>query len=176
MAISRAYPIIILLLLTQSASCARASTHQPQDKDFTSKIVDLTLSEISDIGPSREAAGFVSRSMDLLWPKRRELLKVTAPYLDSTDSSKAAAAMDILYRLRSYHRMPGLGFSGAAWQKENSDFFTEVDSFVYQRLAHLLTSQDGGLLRARLKSNSSIETSEHQANHCCINHRFTCPG
>jgi hypothetical protein len=144
MPVNRAYPLIVLLLLMQPA-CANASTPL-QNRDFTAKVVELTLSEIAEKGPSSETASFVSRSMDLLWPKRRELLKVTRPYISSSDSSRAAAAMEILYRLRSYHPMPGLGFSQEAWQKENSDFFSEVDTVVYQSIDQLLTARDNVLL------------------------------
>lgn len=162
MSINQAYPLIALLLLIQFASCAKASTPQ-QNKDFTAKVVELTFSEITEKGPSPETASFVSRSMDLMWPKRRELLKVTVPYISSPDSSKAAAAMEILYRLRSYHRMPGLGFSEEKWQKENSDFFSEVDTVVYQSLDHLLTVRDNILLNnlaLYLGSSAPSDTSK----------------
>ncbi len=138
-------PLIVLLLLIQFASCANASAPQ-QNRDFAEKVVEFTLSEIRENGPSRESANFVSRSMDLQWPKRRELFKVTSPYINSPDSSKAAAAVEILYRLRGYHPMAGFGFSEEAWQKENSDFFSEIDAFVYKSLDHLLTNQDNTLL------------------------------
>jgi len=159
MSISRGHQLVVLLLLIQFASCADASTRQ-QTKDFTARVVELTVSEITEKGPSPETASFVSRSMDLLWPKRRELLKVTSPYINSLDSSKAAAAMEILYRLRSYHPMAGLGFSEEAWQKENGDFFSEADTLVYQSLDHLLTVRDNVLLRNLAEYLGSSAPSE----------------
>ncbi|SRR6266436_687508 len=159
MSIKQAYPLIVLLLLIEFASCTDASTLQ-QDRDFTTKVVELTVSEITEKGPSSEIASFVTRSMDLLWPKRRELLKVTSPYINSLDSSKAAAAMEILYRLRSYHPMAGLGFSEEAWQKENGDFFSEADTLVYQSLDHLLTVRDNVLLRNLAEYLGSSAPSE----------------
>jgi hypothetical protein len=159
MSLNQRYPLIVLLLLIQFASCANASTSR-QNKDFTARVVELTLSEITEKGPSPEIASFVSRSMDLLWPKRRELLKVTFPYINSPDSSKAAAATEILYRLRSYHPMAGFGFSEEEWQKENSDFFSEADTLVYQSLDHLLTVRDNVLLRNLAEYLGSSAPSE----------------
>ena len=69
----------------------------PQDQAFTARVVCLTLSEISEKGPSQETASFVSRSMGLFWPKRRELLKATTPHLSSPDPSKLTSAIEILY-------------------------------------------------------------------------------
>ncbi len=143
MSFNRLLPIIILLL----SVCALALTSLPQDQDFTVKVVDLTLSEISEKGPSREAASFVSRSMDLFWPRRRELLKATSPHLGSPDPSKVTSAMEILYRLRSYRPMTSLGFDEGAWERENSDFFSKVDALVYRELPRLLASREDGLLR-----------------------------
>jgi hypothetical protein len=147
MSFNRLLPITTFLLVSQFAACAFALTSLPQDQDFTGKVVDLTLSEISEKGPSREAASFVSRSMDLLWPKRRELLKATSPHLGSPDLSKVTSAMEILYRLRSYRPMTGLGSDVGAWERENSDFFSEVDALVYGELPRLLASREDSLLR-----------------------------
>jgi hypothetical protein len=145
MSISRSHRLVVLLLLIHFASCVDASPLQ--NKDFTARVVELTIAEIAENGPSLETARFVSRSMDLLWPKRRELLKVTSRYVNASDSSKAAAAIEILYRLRSYQPMAGLGFNEEAWQKENGDFFSDVDTVAYQDLDRLLTVRDNDLLR-----------------------------
>jgi hypothetical protein len=147
MSFNRLLSITTFLLLSQFAVCALALTSLPQDQDFTAKVVDLTLSEISEKGPSREAASFVSRSMDLLWPRRSELLKATSPHFGSPDPSKATSAMEILYRLRSYRPMASLGFDEGAWERENSDFFSEVDALVYRELPRLLASREDSLLR-----------------------------
>src|SRR6266705_794146 len=138
------HSLTVLLLLTQFVPWVKASTPQ-QTKNFTDRVVEFTISDIAESGPSRENATFVSRSMDLLWPRRRDLLRVTSPYISSVDSSKAAAAMEILYRLRGYHPIIGFGFSELTWQKENSDFFSEIDAFVYKSLDHLLQNQDNTL-------------------------------
>jgi HEAT repeat protein len=159
MSISRSYRLVVLLLLIQFALCADASTPQ-QNRGFTARVVELTISDIAENGPSLDTARFGSRSMDLLWPKRRELLKVTSPYLNSPDSSKAAAATEILYRLRSYHPMAGFGFNEEAWQKENRDFLSEVDTVVYQDLEHLLTVRDNDLLRNLAEYLGSSVSSE----------------
>jgi len=147
MSFNRLLPITTFLFLSQFAACALALTSPPQDQDFTAKVVDLTLSEISEKGPSRETASFVSRSMDLLWLRRRELLKATSPHLGSPDPSKVTSAMEILYRLRSYRPMISLGFDEAAWERENGDFFSEVDALVYTELRRLLASREDSLLR-----------------------------
>ncbi len=143
--------MIILFLLPQLAACSPATStpqmRQEQKQGFTAKLVRLTLSDISENGPSRETASFVARSMDLLWSSRRELFAVTAPRLDASDPSRATAAMEILYRLRSYRPLPGFGFDEEAWRRDNGGFFAEVDASVFRRLPRLLASQDDDLLQ-----------------------------
>ena len=85
--------------------------------------------------------------MDLFWPKRFELVKATEPYIDPADTAKASAALDILYRLRGFHSMNGLGFNEAAWEKEQSGFFSDLDAVVYSKLNHLFLTKDNSLLR-----------------------------
>jgi hypothetical protein len=85
--------------------------------------------------------------MDLFWPKRYELLKSTGPYIDSPDTSKTSAALDILYRLRGFHPMTGLGFNEETWEKEQAGFFSDLDAVVYPKLNRLLLTKDDSLLR-----------------------------
>ena len=120
---------------------------QQSDDRFTAKVVNLTLSEISETGPSAEIASFISRSMDLFWPKRQELFKATEPYIDPLDTSKTSAALDILYRLRGFHPMGGLGYNEQAWEKEQSGFFSDLDTVVYAKLDRLLLTKDEPLLK-----------------------------
>lgn len=143
--------MLILLLVPHLAVCSPATStpqmQQEQKQDFTAKLVALTLSDISEEGPSRETASFVARSMDLLWSSRRELFEVTAPHLDAPDPSRTRAAMDILYRLRSYRPLSGFGFDEEAWRRDNGGFFAEVDASVFRRLPRLLASRDDDLVR-----------------------------
>ena len=142
-------PLSLLLgavLLTNSISGV-LRLEAPQDVRFTTKIVNLTLSQISETGPNAEIASFISHSMDLFWPKRHELAETTEPYIDPVDVSKTSAALDILYRLRAFHPMVGLGFNEEAWEKEQSGFFSGLDAIVYAKLDRLLLTQDDSLLR-----------------------------
>ncbi len=138
--------LLTAVLLTNPTATVLRPVQEP-DVRFTTKIVNLTLSEISAAGPNAEIASFISRSMDLFWPKRYELLKSTEPYIDSSDTSKTSAALDILYRLRGFHPMIGLGFNEAAWEKEQAGFFSDLDAVVYPRLNRLLLTKDDSLLR-----------------------------
>ena len=136
---------VAAVLLTNTTPVVRP--WQQPDLRFTAKVVNLTLSEISETGPSAEIASFISRSMDLFWPKRQELFKATEPYIDPLDTSKTNAALDILYRLRGFHPMGGLGYNEQAWEKEQSGFFSDLDTIVYAKLDRLLLTKDDPLLR-----------------------------
>jgi len=138
--------LLVAVLSTNSGSPVFRPAQEP-DVLFATKIVKLTLSEISKTGPNAEIASFISRSMDLFWPIRFELAKTTEPYIDPTDRSKASAALDILYRLRGFHPMGGFGFNEEAWEKEQSTFFSELDAVVYSKLNRLLLAKDESLLR-----------------------------
>src|SRR5262245_52727501 len=134
----------ILFFLIGSGCECYGFGHQPPQ--FADKIANLTLSEISDNGPSAEIASFVSRSMDVFWPRRNELLRATAPFVESEEPGKVAAALDILYRLRSFQPQQGLGYDQKAWEGENRRLFSQIDASVLPRLDHLLSSPDGTLL------------------------------
>lgn len=138
--------LLAAVLLTNPISPALPPAHG-QDVCFATKIVNLTLSEISETGPNAEIASFISHSMDLFWPKRYELLKSTEPYIDSSDTSKTSAALDTLYRLRGFHPMGGFGFNEEAWEKEQAGFFSDLDAVVYPKLNRLLLTKDDSLLR-----------------------------
>jgi hypothetical protein len=141
------FSLLLITFLSTNPISPVFRTAQEQEVPFATKIVNLTLSEISATGPRAEIASFISQSMDLFWPKRYELLKSTEPYIDPYDTSKTSAALDILYRLRSFHPMGGLGFNEEAWEKKQSSFFSELDAAVYSKLNRLLAAEDDSLLR-----------------------------
>ena len=118
-----------------------------QPFQFADKMADMTLSEISKNGPNAETASFVSRSMDVFWPRRNELLRATAPFVESQETATVAAALDILYRLRSFQPMQGLGYDQKKWETDNRALFDQVDASVLPRLDRLLAFRDGTLLR-----------------------------
>jgi hypothetical protein len=141
------FTLLLVAFLSTNSISPVFRPAQEGDVRFAPKIVNLTLSEISATGPSAEIASFISRSVDLFWPKRYELLKSTEPYIDSSNISKTSAALDILYRLRGFHPMGGLGFNEEAWEKEQSSFFSDLDAVVYSKLNRLLQAKDDSLLR-----------------------------
>jgi hypothetical protein len=145
-------PTAILLLLLGAVVATNASSATPraraqQDDNFNTKVVNLALTQISQTGPTLEIAAFVARSPDLFWARREDLEKATEPYIESPDTSKASAAVDIFYRLRAYHRMMGVAISEESWQKENADFFNRLDGVIYAKLDRLVLVKDGSLLR-----------------------------
>jgi HEAT repeat protein len=134
----------LLIFMTVGVVTATISSRPAhgQDVSFNTKVVKFTISEISQKGPTRDIASFIARSTDLFWPNRDELFKATKPYLDSADTSKTSAAVEILYRLRAFHPMAGFGFSEEAWQKENAGFFSDLDAAIFPKLDQLLTTDD----------------------------------
>src|SRR2546421_8391392 len=141
------FSLIVTALLLMTSAPSGFKRQQGQDSRFTTKVVNLTLSEISTTGPSAEIASFISRSMDLFWPRRYELAKATEPYVDPADISRTSAALEILYRLHAFHPMDGLGFSEEAWEKEHAGFFSDLDGVVYAKLNALILTKDESLLR-----------------------------
>lgn len=133
-----------LLVMTAGVVTATISSRPAhgQDVSFNTKVVNFTISEISQKGPTNEIASFISRSTDLFWPSREELFKATKPYLDSADIAKTDAAVAILYRLHSYHPMAVFGFSEEDWQKENAALYSELDTAVFAKLDRLLAMND----------------------------------
>jgi hypothetical protein len=134
-----------VLFLIGSGSVCYGLGHQPFQ--FADKLADMTLSEISKNGPNAETASFVSRSMDVFWPRRNELLRATAPFVESQETATVAAALGILYRLRSFQPMQGLGYDQKKWETDNRELFDQVDASVLPRLDRLLAFRDGTLLR-----------------------------
>src|SRR5215469_5642926 len=136
---------LCMLLFLLGSGCICFGVVQPLQ--FADKVANLTLSEISKNGPNAETASFVSRSMDVFWPRRNDLLRATAPFVESQEPATVAAALDILYRLRSFQPMQGLGYDQKKWETDNRELFDQVDASVLPRLDRLLAFRDGTLLR-----------------------------
>src|SRR5215472_4768532 len=136
---------LCMLLFLLGSGCICFGVGQPLQ--FADKVANLTLSEISKNGPNAETASFVSRSMDVFWPRRNDLLRATAPFVESQEPATVAAAVDILYRLRSFQPQQGLGYDQKVWESENREFFKQLDSRVLPELDRLLSSRDNSVLR-----------------------------
>jgi hypothetical protein len=143
------FSLLLVAVIAINSGYATSRASQNQDDGFNAKVVNLALTQISQTGPNPEIAAFVSRAPDLFWPRRDELAKVTEPYLEAQDTSKAAAAVAIFYRLRSHRPMMGIMDiqpGEDTWEKQNSDFFNQLDRVIYAKLDRLLLVKDRSLL------------------------------
>lgn len=124
------------------------------------KLIDVAIQHIKTNGPDEEIGQFVSMARHHAWSRRQEFVDLVAPHLKGTDPGKVAGAVDVLHWLRTYHPMNYLG----DFEKENHEFFAEIDRIVYKRLDHLHSLKSDRVyhrLAIYLGSSPTAESKRH---------------
>jgi len=124
------------------------------------KLIDVAIQHIKTNGPDAEIGYFLSMARHHAWSRRQEFVDLVAPHLKGTEPVKVAGALDVLHWLRIYHPMTYLG----DFQKENHDFFADIDRIVYKRLDHLHSLKSDRVyhtLAIYLGSSPTTESKRH---------------
>lgn len=115
-----------VLGLATTAPCFAAGTN------LWDEVLDVVTARIKRDGPDYDAGQFISMAHGHAWERRMEIVKLVAPFLTNETPDKVAGAIDILQRYRGYH--PGTYIGN--FESNNAAFFADLDSQVYEHIAH----------------------------------------
>ncbi len=105
-----------------------------EEPSLSDKHVDVTIQHIKEHGPNHETSTYVGGPAH--WKRRKELVALAAPHLHGKNPDKVAGALEVLYRLRTHRPMGGLTGGPDDFEKNNADFFSELDQLVHGQLEH----------------------------------------
>src|SRR5437870_5437050 len=101
-------------------------------KSLGEELLDVIEHRLKATGPDIDIAQFVSMARESAWARRETFFALSRSYLDDTNVVKVSAAIELLYRLRSFHPMQWIG--GDTFEEVNAAFFSELDRRVYEHI------------------------------------------
>lgn len=111
---------------------------------LSDELLNVTAHRLKTCGPDHEIAQFISMEQGA-WARREVFFTLSRSYLDDTNATKVAGALDVFYRLRGYRPLEGIG--GPAFEEINAGFFARLDAVVLGRFSHFKSLHDDDVFK-----------------------------
>ena len=101
---------------------------------LTAKLFDVVEKHLRTVGPDHEVAQFVSTDIYYAWPRRDVFFTLSRSYLDGTNVTRVAGAIDVLCRFRGFRPDGPVGIR--SFEEVNTNFFAKLDAAVLGHFSH----------------------------------------